>query len=365
MLNESVHKLEETAELLGVIWGIVETSTAKEYQEDMTLKYKDATMRKRKDNVYEIRYRRNGYNKSFYSTIKTEVKAKFNEWYEREIKNAKKQIKKPQEIKAEEWIETWLENYKKPVQGEATFYETKLKVNKYILSKLQGRTMKSITNMDIQIILNEAVYRGKPQNKVYTLLKNLFKIALQNKIIKEDPTVGVYFKKAKDKHAVALTEKEREEFLTAIKDDALENYYKFLLYSGVRRAEGLNVKKSDIKDGYIHIRGTKTDGADRYIPYFPELQKIVKSISTDELFQVSAKVVSDRFKEFSKNHTVRDLRKTFATMCHEKGISPKVVQKWLGHSKLDMTMNVYTEVTQDFEQTEMLKFTTPKYYPTK
>ncbi|MEG1647118.1 MAG: tyrosine-type recombinase/integrase, partial [Clostridia bacterium] len=65
--------------------------------------------------------------------------------------------------------------------------------------------------------------------------------------------------------------------------------------------------------------------------------------------------VTRNFRTYSPNHTLRDLRKTFSSNCHEKGISPKVVQKWLGHTNLSMTMNVYTEVSEEFEKEELKK----------
>lgn len=41
------------------------------------------------------------------------------------------------------------------------------------------------------------------------------------------------------------------------------------------------------------------------------------------------------------------MRHTFATRCYEKGVREKVIQKILGHSKLDMTLNVYTHTTDE------------------
>lgn len=41
------------------------------------------------------------------------------------------------------------------------------------------------------------------------------------------------------------------------------------------------------------------------------------------------------------------LRHTFATRCFEKGIPPKTVQSYLGHSTLGMTMDLYTHVSEE------------------
>ena len=56
--------------------------------------------------------------------------------------------------------------------------------------------------------------------------------------------------------------------------------------------------------------------------------------------------------------SVHSLRHTFATRCAEAGIAPKIVQKWLGHSTINMTLDLYTHVNSDFEQSEVLKFDT-------
>lgn len=49
------------------------------------------------------------------------------------------------------------------------------------------------------------------------------------------------------------------------------------------------------------------------------------------------------------------MRHTFATRCYEKGIKEKVIQKVLGHAKLDMTLNVYTHVTNEMIEDDIRK----------
>lgn len=49
------------------------------------------------------------------------------------------------------------------------------------------------------------------------------------------------------------------------------------------------------------------------------------------------------------------MRHTFATRALERGIAPKVVQSYLGHSTIDVTMNIYTHVTAELEKEEIKK----------
>ena len=49
------------------------------------------------------------------------------------------------------------------------------------------------------------------------------------------------------------------------------------------------------------------------------------------------------------------MRHTFATRALERGIPPKVVQGYLGHSSISVTMDIYTHVTSDLEHEEIKK----------
>lgn len=49
------------------------------------------------------------------------------------------------------------------------------------------------------------------------------------------------------------------------------------------------------------------------------------------------------------------MRHTFATRALERGIPPKVVQSYLGHATIDVTMNIYTHVTAELEKEEIKK----------
>lgn len=49
------------------------------------------------------------------------------------------------------------------------------------------------------------------------------------------------------------------------------------------------------------------------------------------------------------------LRHTFATRCFEAGIEAKVVQEYLGHYSISITLDLYTHVSNDKAKTEMDK----------
>ena len=55
------------------------------------------------------------------------------------------------------------------------------------------------------------------------------------------------------------------------------------------------------------------------------------------------------------NFSPHCLRHTFATRCFENGIPPKVVQEFLGHTTIQMTMDLYTHVMKETKQDEIKK----------
>lgn len=62
-----------------------------------------------------------------------------------------------------------------------------------------------------------------------------------------------------------------------------------------------------------------------------------------------------RKPELMETFCPHSMRHTFATRALERGIPPKVVQSYLGHSTIDVTMNIYTHVTAELEREEIKK----------
>lgn len=54
--------------------------------------------------------------------------------------------------------------------------------------------------------------------------------------------------------------------------------------------------------------------------------------------------------------TCHHLRHTFATRMCESGMNVKAIQSILGHANYNITMDVYTDVTEDFKKSQMLNF---------
>ena len=71
---------------------------------------------------------------------------------------------------------------------------------------------------------------------------------------------------------------------------------------------------------------------------------------------LNSQIYSDAIKAVIENNNLANeieifsghtFRHTFATRCFEAGVPAKVVQSYLGHASLKMTMDLYTHVTKE------------------
>lgn len=107
-----------------------------------------------------------------------------------------------------------------------------------------------------------------------------------------------------------------------------------------------------VEDGEDLVFTTKTGGPVRGLNVAETLNNYVNKINKKEELQARKEHREPVFFERITPHT---LRHTFATRAFESGIPPKVVQQILGHSSLEMTMDLYTHVTEDVQTREIQK----------
>ncbi len=337
--------------------------------EETMRKYKGKTIKKRADGRYWTRFYRDGKQHSVYGRTANEC-----------INNLKKALKKPQNsarsgvITLGEWLKQWLELYKVGKIRPST-----LKTIRYYLrstEELQNKPMNNISAIEWQKFFN-ALAEQYPRKctAVYTILNDAYKRALRNKLIKENPLDNVEVKHIKRRPSRALTLEEERRFVAACNNDPHGALYLCCLYQGLRIGEAaaldaddidfeartLTISKSIDRDGTVGA--PKTETSKRIMPLFARTAEILPHKKEGKLFEYSKGTYQNFMNKLCKKLqltgiSVHSLRHTFATRCAEAGVAPKVVQKWLGHSTVNMTLDIYTHVNTDFEQSEVQKFDT-------
>lgn len=254
-----------------------------------------------------------------------------------------------------QWLNEFIDVYKRNAVASETFKQMQRNIRLHIAPVLPNDLpLRDVRPMDIQKILN-AVPTARTRESVHNLLSGAFRQAVAERFIDFNPMLGVRSCKAKRNKGSALTVDEQAEFIRAIHGSKLESYYLFVLYSGCRRNEALAVRREDIDDQkqIVHIRGTKTQLSDRYIPLFDNLRKLLSDLPEHgALFPFHSDYVTKQFKKYCPAHTLHDLRHTFATRALESGVPMKVVQAWLGHSEISTTADIYSDVSREYSLRE-------------
>ena len=253
--------------------------------------------------------------------------------------------------------------------------------------------------------LSDSMVRG-----VHMMLHQALEMAVTERLIVKNPTKGTTIPKKNYAEKQILCDSQLEIFKEAIKK---EPYWSDLFYveimTGLRKGELCGLKWSDIdfKNNVIyvnktlvyqkyleddkrtyHLEAPKTRHSIRAVPmnsitkkYLQkqlELKKIVErkhhKIKTDFIFvsrkntplntNVYMSAIRTVVNNINEHREIDDLfayfgghkfRHTFATRCFEQGISPKEVQKYLGHATISMTMDLYTHVMEESSGNEIEK----------
>jgi integrase len=254
------------------------------------------------------------------------------------------------------WLERWLDAYKKPAfKRPETYTAYKSNIRMYVLPVLGRKPLKRVNGLDVQKLLISIPY-SRTREAVKHILAGAFKDAFALRLVSFNPMLAVRIPKHRRKVGSALSAPELDAFLSAIRGHALESYFRFCLYTGCRRSEALAVTVADVDftRGLLHIPGTKTRTSDRVIPLFPIVAELVATLGVESglLFPFCGNRCSKIFHTFCPEHHLHDLRHTFATRCLESGVSPKVLQVWLGHSEISTTLDIYSHVSPELSISE-------------
>lgn len=323
-------------------------------------KYNGKTVRKRTDGRYELRY----YDGKKYHSVYGKTQNECIEKYRNTLKLNKNDKKTYKEITLGDWLNQWLRLYKQNKVAKSTFDQ----MQRYLkeVQMLYQYKLKKISPILLQEFLNQ-IDKPRKREKIYLFLKDAFTKAFKLRIIEYNPFDAVETIRRDKKQSRSLTLEEENLFVEACQTSQYGNLYLLCLYTGMRIGEALALTRKDINyaertisinksiNDFGDIVPTKTKTSTRVIPLFDKAENVLRKIQTEELFVYKKTVYQNKIailcrKLGLKNVSTHTMRHTFATRCAEAGVPPKIVQKWLGHSTINMTMDIYTHVNNDYEK---------------
>jgi len=267
--------------------------------------------------------------------------------------------KQTQGITFYEWLDKWSVLYKKESLTESSFKQLESYI-KRIKENIKDKLLKKITDENVLTYLN-GLPPTRTKEAIYSLLNDCLGRATLKQLIKINP-LAEYCYKHKRVKGISLTVKEESDFwekVEKLQNEELKLFFKICALTGGRRGEILSLAWEDFNFNtkMLHLRGTKTEGSDRYIPMSDRLIDIVSGVkqSSGKLFSLNEDYVTGKFKEIMPKHKLHNLRHTFATRCLESGVNMKTLQSWLGHSTYEQTANTYSHVLEVFNKSEINK----------
>lgn len=252
-----------------------------------------------------------------------------------------------------------------------------MRIKKHILSKIGQMPVKSVKPLMCQEILNSQIGMSKSHiTKVHQELCFIFEKAVENHLILESPAAHLDRPKGMTKKHRSITATERKHLLSVADADPRFDLFLLMLYCGCRPAEAIHAKGMDIQElegiHVLHIRGTKTENADRFVP-LPDVlyEKIKDTAPFDPICPNSAgrehsESSYDRLVESLKRElnlsmgarTYRNalipplplapdfvpymLRHTYCTDLQKQGVDIRAAQRLMGHADIATTANIYT-----------------------
>ena len=206
-------------------------------------------------------------------------------------------------------------------------------------------------------------YSKSTVRSLHVALSQVLSYAVSNDWLEKNPVSGIRLPRSFGGRTVQRTQLEPTQLSALV--GALEEPYstlvEFLYHSGLRISEARDLKWSDLADGVLHVRGTKSLGADRRLPLPDSLIDKLRSLTVrgDHIFHgrngapldqrnwLRREVKPAALKLGIQLGGWHDLRHACSRRLRQDGVHPKLVSAILGHSKVNLAMDVYDRATVD------------------
>lgn len=356
----------------------------------------DFIMPKRKiDQLYEVTATVDGKRKHFYGHTAAEAKAKREQYVEMHKRCPLARFN----ISLEEWLAAWVDTMRMSVAE--TTYRSYRNTLKYIIGTPLGKKrLEDLRPSMFQQRWQELLDAGlSPRTVIYchTVTSSALKQAVFDGALPSNPLLSVRRPRNPKKQAKALSEMQVHQLLSVIQNPRYLRLIRFALATGMRREEilgqtisGIDFSRKTVsvtqtvviidKD-HVIVPTAKTSSSLRTITvddqtmqdirdqlaYLDEQKRSLGSayFDNDLLFPapdgrpLSPTTVTHQVKAYLREaglgeFSMHSLRHTHATMLLKAGIHFKIVQYRLGHSTFGTTMDVYSHVTPEMDQSAVV-----------
>ena len=361
----------------------------------------DGTIRKRSDGRWEARiiigHKNDGspmYKSAFAKTQKSALKQLH------QLLDLYRDVDLTEECRMTlgEWMDKWLDEYMIFTVRESTLDSYRCLAENQVKRFIGEKQLSSLTTAELQKFYNKIKKEGRVTphplkgyeladtmvRKVHMILHQALDVAVKERLIVRNPTVGTTIPKKAYVEKQVLGDSQLDKFMEAIKQEPYWNDFFYVeIMTGLRRGEICGLKWSDInfaegtlcikrsvgrvKNGSITIGETKTTAGTRNIILPPSVLTLLEQKQADAINEwvfphymkpsdpLHPDTAYRKLKTILKNLELplirfHDLRHTFATQATQGGVDAKTLAGILGHTDASFTLDTYTHVTGDMQR---------------
>jgi integrase len=306
----------------------------------------------------------------------------------------------------EQYLTTWLEDVQKQGIEEVSYIKQKRILSKHIIPAFGHMRLKSLTAQHVQQLYTALFKKGYKPNTIQSIhafvhkaLKNAVRWKLVSFNVADQVTIPRKQQGGEEETEVAqaLTAEQALHLLKAARDHPLEAFVALALITGMRHGElaALRWQDVDLEKRRLSIKWTvafdweygfikgdpksKSSARNIQLPQFvvnallrhrTRIEEL--KVKMGELWEENDLVFPNRYGRYHRpSHTglqfhrllkkaglpkirIHDLRHSTASLLIiVLKMPPKLVQELLGHSTMDMTMDIYTH-SNEAQQREMM-----------
>lgn len=279
---------------------------------------------------------------------------------------------------------------KKPIIQPNTYKDYKINLDKHVLPMIGNKKVIDVKSADLQKVMNKQAGKSISLCKhIKAVLTGMFNYGIKLNLILVNPAIYIEYPKTTRGTFRSLTKEEREAYIKVCEEDKNGFIFLTLLLTGVRPEEllGLNIGDVDAKKHCINISralrrgdkdatpGTKTGAGQRSIPlsdyYISRYKSLYANLDKNEpMFKAEngKRLTHSGFRSQWLRHKdlvsqelqiefdakPYDIRHTFCTDLQSMGVSLNQARVIMGHSKVEMTAQIYSHYTEE-QNTDVLK----------